>query len=291
MLAIDVCLYSFLGYYFDQVIPSKDGVGVKQPWNFICKRMTRSQKSITEDAALQLGEEVQDPDKERLGNFEQVSSQIKRESHSLKVRNLRKVFSNGKVAVDNSSMTLYSGQIFALLGHNGAGKTTTISMLTGLLQPTGGQAELDGIDVFKEPDTLRDNLGVCPQHNVLFDYLSVREHLELYAAFKGIHVDLIRQRVDKMVHQSELADIQFQLAYTLSGGQRRKLSVAIALIGDSKVIMLDEPTSGMDTTTRRRFWEMVKQYKQDRIIILTTHYMDEADILGDRICIMAEGNV
>ena len=94
-----------------------------------------------------------------------------------------------------------------------------------------------------------------------------------------------------MLYEIELIENQHQLASTLSGGQRRKLSVAIALIGDAKIIMLDEPTSGMDTTTRRRFWEMVKQYKEDRIIILTTHYMDEADILGDRICIMAEGSV
>jgi ATP-binding cassette subfamily A (ABC1) protein 3 len=132
---------------------------------------------------------------------------------------------------------------------------------------------------------------VCPQHNVLFDYLTVREHLELYAAFKGVTNRVIKAKVDKMLYEIELVDNQHQLAYTLSGGQRRKLSVAIALIGDAKVIMLDEPTSGMDTTTRRRFWEMLKQYKEGRIIILTTHYMDEADILGDRICIMAEGNV
>lgn len=188
-------------------------------------------------------------------------------------------------------MTMYSGQIFALLGHNGAGKTTTISTLTGLLEPTEGTAELDNIDIFENQDYLRKNLGVCPQHNVLFDYLSVREHLELYANFKGIDRLIVNKRVDKMLYEVELVENQNQLAWTLSGGQRRKLSVAIALIGDARVIMLDEPTSGMDTTTRRRFWEMVKQYKQDRIIILTTHYMDEADILGDRICIMAEGNV
>ena len=224
--------------------------------------------------------------------FEDVTGHVRRDSQSLKVRNLRKVFSNSKVAVDNTSMTLYSGQIFALLGHNGAGKTTTISMLTGLLEPSGGQAELNGIDIFKDLDYLRHNLGVCPQHNVLFDYLTVSEHLELYATFKGIEgAPLIRSRVDKLIYEVELVNEQHQLASTLSGGQKRKLSVAIALIGDSKVIMLDEPTSGMDTTTRRRFWDMVKQYKEGRIVILTTHYMDEADILGDRICIMAEGNV
>ena len=125
----------------------------------------------------------------------------------MKVRNLRKVFANSKVAVDNTSMTLYSGQIFALLGHNGAGKTTTISMLTGLLEPTEGQAELDGVDIFKDQDHLRANLGVCPQHNVLFDYLTVREHLELYAAFKGIEgVALIRSRVDKLIYEVELVN-------------------------------------------------------------------------------------
>ena len=178
-----------------------------------------------------------------------------------------------------------------MLGHNGAGKTTTISTLTGLLRPTGGQAQLDDVDILEDQDYLRKHLGVCPQHNVLFDYLSVREHLQLYAAFKGVSKKEIGKKVDKMLYEVELVENQYQLASTLSGGQKRKLSVAIALIGDAKIIMLDEPTSGMDTQTRRRFWEMVKQYKEGRIIILTTHYMDEADILGDRICIMAEGNV
>ena len=101
-------------------------------------------------------------------------------------------------------------------------------------------------------------MGVCPQHNVLFDYLSVREHLELYAAFKGINQVVVGKKVEKMLHEVELVENQYQLAKTLSGGQRRKLSVAIALIGDAKVIFLDEPTSGMDTTTRRRFWDMIK---------------------------------
>ena len=101
-------------------------------------------------------------------------------------------------------------------------------------------------------------MGVCPQHNVLFDYLSVREHLELYAAFKGVSQVIVGKKVEKMLHEVELMENQYQLANTLSGGQRRKLSVAIALIGDAKVIFLDEPTSGMDTTTRRRFWDMIK---------------------------------
>ncbi len=113
---------------------------------------------------------------------------------------------------------MYSGQIFALLGHNGAGKTTTISTLTGLLHPTQGQAILDGVDIFEDQTALRENLGVCPQHNVLFDYLTVREHLELYAAFKGVEEYGMGKKVDKMLYEIELIENQHQLASTLSGG-------------------------------------------------------------------------
>ena len=177
-------------------------IGVAQPWNFLCKRL-KSKGSRLADSRLDLGDEQQAHNKRDF--FEDSSHHAKRDCQALKVRNLRKVFANGKVAVDKTSMTLYSGQIFALLGHNGAGKTTTISMLTGLLEPTGGQAELNGIDIFKDLDYLRTNLGVCPQHNVLFPYLTVREHLELYATFKGIEsVPLIRSRVDRLIYEVEL---------------------------------------------------------------------------------------
>jgi len=175
------------------------------------------------------------------------------------------------------------------LGHNGAGKTTTLSMLNGLFERNEGRAEVHGEDIFENPDYLRQNLGVCPQHDILFKALTPRDHLEMFASFKGTPSDKIKEQVDQILADLDLADQQHQLAETLSGGEKRKLSVAISLIGDSKVIMLDEPTSGMDTTARRRLWDMLKKYKQGRIIVLTTHYMDEADILGDRIAIMTEG--
>ena len=189
-------------------------------------------------------------------------------------------------------MTMYSGQIFALLGHNGAGKTTTLSMLTGLLEPTAGHAEVFGIDIFRNMDEVRKQLGVCPQHDVLFESLTPTDHLRLFAAFKGAANSAeLEQQVETMLKDIDLYEVRNQASKTLSGGQKRKLSVAIALIGDSKVVMLDEPTSGMDTAARRRLWEMLKKNKAGRIVILTTHYMDEADILGDRIAIMAEGDV
>lgn len=259
-------------------------LGLSKPWNFLCK--CKGKKTFHEIKE----EEKYRVDLEETKNFERATGALS-QTPALKIRGLKKIYPDGKLAVDNVSMTMYEGQIFALLGHNGAGKTTVIGMLTGLLHPTSGSGSVMGFDIFEDQELLRENLGVCPQHNVLFEYLTVREHLELYATFKGVPRNQIKKRVDTMIFELELDLIQNQLASTLSGGQKRKTSTGIALIGDSKVIMLDEPTSGMDTTTRCKFWQMLKNYKQGRIIILTTHYMDEADNLGDRVCIMAEGEV
>ena len=186
---------------------------------------------------------------------------------------------------------MFTGQIFALLGHNGAGKTTTVSMLPGLIESTEGSADIFGIDLFDKMDDVRQFLGVCPQHNILFDLLTPEEHLEIFCDFKGVKSHLKSEEIDKMLTEIALHDHKGSIAKNLSEGSKRKLSVAIALIGGSKLVLLDEPTSGMDLSSRRTLWNMLKNYKNDRIIILTTHYMDEADILGDRIAIMAEGKV
>lgn len=156
---------------------------------------------------------------------------------------------------------MYNSQIYALLGHNGAGKTTTISMLTGLLEPTEGQAEVFGKSIFGGMDDFRKILGVCPQHDVLFDFLTPEDHLKLFSSFKGTPAELIEGEVKHMLEEIDLVEVKNQLAKTLSGGQKRKLSVAIAMIGNSKVIMLDEPSSGMDTSSRRRLWDMLKRNK------------------------------
>ena len=151
LLGFDVVFMAFLGYYLDQILPKQ--YGVPKPANFLCKRLYGVCKSGFSSGAgrqkVRVGDEIQDQERVSRGNFEDVSSQVQRDQYSLKVRNLRKVYGNGKVAVENVSMTMYSGQIFALLGHNGAGKTTTISTLTGLLTPTKGQAELNGYDVLE----------------------------------------------------------------------------------------------------------------------------------------------
>ena len=285
MLLLDLVVWVSAGLYFDQVIPSQ--FGVAKPWNFCCVKAKKRNILPTEHHRL-LDEEAVDPSK-----FEPVSDNLKKQEaqdECLMVRGLVKEF-GPKKAVNGTDLTMYNGQIFALLGHNGAGKTTTISMLTGLLEPTAGSAKVFGTDIFNNMDEVRKKLGVCPQHDVLFDFLSPEDHLRLFASFKGTPKDQIESQVTKMLDEIDLQDVRTQLAKTLSGGQKRKLSVAIAMIGDSQIVMLDEPTSGMDTSARRRLWEMLKRNKAGRIVILTTHYMDEADILGDRIAIMAEGKV
>lgn len=139
---------------------------------------------------------------------------------------------------------------------------------------------------------IRKSLGICPQHDILFKELTVLEHLELFCRFKGVdNQQEIQQQTEELIEAIDLTEKRDTFAKNLSGGQKRKLSLAIALIGGSSVIMLDEPTSGMDLTARRRVWDMLRNYKRNRIIILTTHYMEEAEILADRIAILSEGQL
>lgn len=168
-----------------------------------------------------------------------------------------------------------------------------IGMLTGLLQKTEGAAKAFGIDLFNNVADVRKLMGVCPQHDVLFEFLTTEEHLSLYYDLKGGHTDkrVKAAEIAKIMRDIGLFEKRNALAQHLSGGNKRKLSVAIALIGGSKFVLLDEPSSGLDLQARRQLWNMLKEYKKDRIVLLTTHYMDEADILGDRIGIMANGKM
>ena len=156
---------------------------------------------------------------------------------------------------------------------------------------TSGQAIYKENNILDESQMkeFRNKLGICPQHDILFPQLTVREHLEMFCYFKGFDVDKIKEEVDNTLKDFRIHDIENILAGTLSAGQRRKLSIAISVIGGSEVIFLDEPSSGMDITSRRNLWEILKKIIEKRIIILTTHYMEEASVLGNRIGIMAEG--
>ena len=215
-----------------------------------------------------------------------INQQKKEQNQCLKLINVSKSFGDFK-AVDNFNGELFSNEIFCLLGHNGAGKTTTINMISGIFDPDYGDILLDGISLITNKNYLYENIGLCQQEDIFFDYLTVEEHLEYMCRIKGSKIN--KQEINELIQKIELEPKKRALCKTLSGGQKRKLCIALALIGDSKIILLDEPTSGMDVMARRALWEFLKNYKKDKIILLTTHFLDEAEYLGDRIGIMSDG--
>jgi len=216
------------------------------------------------------------------------------EPAAIRARNLVVTF-GGVAAVNGLRFVARRGRVTSLLGHNGAGKTTTISVLTGLLRGDGGRgrAFVDGADVETEMERARASMGVCPQFDVLWPTLTVREHLRLFARFRGIPASLAGVEADEKMAATGLTSKADRRAGTLSGGQRRALSLAIAFIGDPDVVLLDEPTSGMDPKSRRRAWDAIRRFRArtDASVLLTTHFMDEADQLSDRVAIMSRGRL
>lgn len=166
-----------------------------------------------------------------------------------------------------------------------------MSMLTGMFPPTSGTAVINGYDIRTNLQKARSSIGLCPQHNILFDELTVREHIVFYGRLKGLRNEDIEEEVQKYVQLLELEPKIDAMSASLSGGMKRKLSVGVALCGHSRVVFCDEPSSGMDPAARRALWDLLQREKKGRTILLTTHFMDEADVLGDRIAIMADGDL
>ena len=236
---------------------------------------------------------IQNNEDKKNNFFEDIPEDLKTQitsNKTISIKNLTKIYNKKLKAVNNLNIDIFQNQIFALLGHNGAGKTTTISMISGLIKKTSGEINILGFNIDQKRNEIKKILGVCTQHNPIFSYMTVREHLKLYANIKGVEKN-IDEEIEEVLKDIDLFHKIDYKAKFLSGGQKRKLSVAIAFIGGSKVILLDEPTSGMDAQARRLLWNMIKKYKENRLIILTTHNMDEADNLGDRIAIMNSGKI
>ena len=216
----------------------------------------------------------------------EINKQKLEQNQCLKLVNVSKNFDDVK-AVKCFNGELFSNEIFCLLGHNGAGKTTTINMISGIFNPDEGDIYLNGRSLVTDKKYLYQNIGLCQQEDIFFDYLTVEEHLAYMSQIKGSQVNY--QEIEELITKIELLPKKKALCSTLSGGQKRKLCIALALIGNSRIILLDEPTSGMDVMARRSLWEFLKNYKKDKIILLTTHFLDEAEYLGDRIGIMTDG--
>mmetsp|Transcript_40510 Transcript_40510/g.107011 ORF Transcript_40510/g.107011 Transcript_40510/m.107011 type:complete len:1425 (-) Transcript_40510:131-4405(-) len=261
-------------YWFDQIWQSEFGAAKPKLFCFMPAYMC-PKRNAQSDAGLAAGDEES-----------QVTSAVE-------IKSLSKVFTrNGEqfAAVDNMSLDVNRGEIFALLGHNGAGKTTLMNCIVGMMPVTSGDAFILGHSVVTDSEQARWKLAICPQDNPLYEKLTLEEHLRLFATLRGSpHVDT---EVHDVLQALGLADKRLARCSDLSGGQKRRLWVATSLLGVAPVVFLDEPTSGMDPASRRELWDLLLSMKaRGRTVIFTTHYLDEADLLADRKAVLAHGRV
>lgn len=207
---------------------------------------------------------------------------------AIETNKLSKRFKN-KIAVNNVDLKINEGELFALLGTNGAGKTTTIKMLSTLILPTNGEIKINRLDIIKDRQKIKEILNVSPQETAIAPNLSVKENLEFMA---GVYqISKSQEKIEELVKIFKLEEVLNQKAKTLSGGWQRKVSIAIALINEPKILFLDEPTLGLDVIARKELWNIIENLKGKITIILTTHYMEEAESLSDRIGIMSKGKL
>uniref|UniRef100_A0A3B3VDY7 P-type phospholipid transporter n=1 Tax=Poecilia latipinna TaxID=48699 RepID=A0A3B3VDY7_9TELE len=278
MMGLDTVLYAALAWYLDNVFPGQYGIG--RPFYFPLLPCYWLNSAAAETLFLVSTEEP---------FFEAEPADLVK---GVCIQNLVKVFSScSSPAVDGLSINFYESQITAFLGHNGAGKTTTMSVLTGMFPPTSGTATIYGKDIRTDMDSIRMSLGMCPQYNILFQHMTVAEHILFYALLKGRPITEAEEEVENMLQDLGLPHKRDELTQNLSGGMQRKLSVALAFVGGAKVVILDEPTSGVDPYSRRSIWDLLLKYRLGRTVIMSTHHMDEADLLSDRVAIISQGRL
>ncbi|KAJ1200504.1 hypothetical protein NDU88_004328 [Pleurodeles waltl] len=300
MILIDSLIYFVAGWYFSNVIPGT--FGSAKPWYFpltvsywknLCGAENRRKHYLNSNMVF-FNENLR-----HKGSLKHDSTTagLERPPPGLEVgvdiMSVTKEYAGNTIAVNNLSLSFFKGQITALLGPNGAGKTTIISMLTGLYPASYGDILINGKDIHTELTSIRMEMGVCPQYDVLFDTLTVQEHLLLYGTVKApfwgkktlqLEVKRALQDVGLVLHKNKRVQ-------ALSGGMKRRLSIAISFMGNSRTVVLDEPTSGVDPCSRRSIWEILLKYKTGRTIIFTTHHLDEAEVLSDRIAILQHGQL
>lgn len=210
--------------------------------------------------------------------------------NDIETRGLTKCFKE-KTAVDGLDLTVKQGELFALLGVNGAGKTTTIKMLSGLLVPTAGTATVLGYDLTAQLPEIKQRIAVSPQETAVAPNLTVRENLELIAGIYGSSRARVKEKTASLLDELHMQEVAKSRARTLSGGWQRRLSIAMALISGPQLLFLDEPTLGLDVLARRELWQVIRSLKGRVTVILTTHYLEEAEALADRVGIMASGRL
>ncbi|KAH6578232.1 hypothetical protein BASA61_004022 [Batrachochytrium salamandrivorans] len=302
-LIFDILFYGLLTWYFDHVVPDEYGNSLV-PWFFLQPSYwgmeSRKQRKADRDDWL---DEVMATSAREKMEYEDSDVSIER-SRSLspafwpaaKIIHLRKVYTSffgkeEKIAIKDLCLTFEEGKLLALLGQNGAGKSTTMNILSGLTPSSSGDGYMYGLSVQYQMRHIRKIMGVCPQHDILFNDLTGREHIYLYAGLKGVPREEWDLLVNDRLHAVRLLKVADHRSKTYSGGMKRRLSLVISTLGDPKIVFLDEPTTGMDPVNRRHVWSFIEKFKQGRVVVLTTHSMEEADVLGDRIAIMVHGRL
>ncbi|XP_010515085.1 PREDICTED: ABC transporter A family member 8-like isoform X2 [Camelina sativa] len=296
IMLIEWLLLLVSAYYIDQSTYSR-----KHPFFFFLRQNSSKKKQhhyFSNNQTSKVVVEMEKPDvcQER----EKVEQHLLESSANCAVlcNNLKKVYSGKdgnpqKVAVRGLSLALHQGECFGMLGPNGAGKTSFINMMTGIIKPSSGTAFVQGLDILTDMDRIYTTIGVCPQHDLLWEKLSGREHLLFYGRLKNLKGVVLTQAVEESLRSVNLfhGGIGEKQVGKYSGGMKRRLSVAISLIGNPKVVYMDEPSTGLDPASRKSLWDVVKLAKQKGAIILTTHSMEEAEVLCDRLGIFVNGSL
>ncbi|KAL0762372.1 hypothetical protein Bca101_078523 [Brassica carinata] len=295
IMSIEWFLALIIAFYIDQVFSSG-----KHPFFFL--NPFKKSSSIPSKPTVQRVDSKKvsiDMGKIDVSQEREMVQQLRNEGsagHAILCDNLKKVYPGRdgnppKMAVRGLYLDVPSGECFGMLGPNGAGKTSFISMMTGLLKPSSGTALVQGLDICKDMNKVYTSMGVCPQHDLLWETLTGREHLLFYGRLKNIKGSALTQAVEESLKSVSLFDggVGDKPAGNYSGGMKRRLSVAISLIGNPKVVYLDEPSTGLDPASRKNLWDVIQRAKQNTAIILTTHSMEEAEFLCDRLGIFVDG--
>ncbi|KAI3685132.1 hypothetical protein L6452_34366 [Arctium lappa] len=301
IMVVEWLVVFIVAYYIDQVVTSGSGAR-KSPLFFLEKFKRKSSSSFRKPSLQRQGSKVyvqlEKPDVSQ--ERERVEQLLVEQdtNHAIVCDNLKKVYPGRdgnpeKFAVRGLSLALSQGECFGMLGPNGAGKTSFINMMIGLIKPSSGTAYVRGLDIRTNMDGIYANMGVCPQHDLLWETLTGREHLLFYGRLKNLKGTALTQAVEESLRSVNLFNggVADKQSGKYSGGMKRRLSVAISLIGDPKVVYMDEPSTGLDPASRNNLWNVVKRAKQNRAIILTTHSMEEAEHLCDRLGIFVDGSL
>ena len=312
-MCTNMLLFFIATWYFDHIMPNNRGRTHSYffflSWSYWFGRKRKEVEALPMKRKRRLSS-VEEYDKkmdekssiysfdERYQILEDEDNNI--ECEGLRVIGITKIFrkypfgcrsSEDKKALKGVYFEAIDGELLSILGHNGAGKTTLINILTGQLNPSGGDAKICNLTISQNMESIRKILGVVPQFDILWENMTVEEHLRLFCHLKEIPKLIISTTIKTALEEVGLLDQFDNEVRTLSGGMKRRLSIAISGLGDPRIIIMDEPTSGLDPVSRRKVWEVIQKLKRNRVVILTTHSMEEADVLSDKIAIIASGKI